>query len=136
MKIGYDGVRTAKNSSRRGSMVDLNASFSAAGDSFRNLSTSNSALNYAGNFDDLSNGGSFGRAHGKKPHQFLEVSYHMPTNCDYCKRQLASIFSPKVVLECKNCHQKYHKEHVEKNEVPACKCKVFKSVVATFKNIF
>lgn len=110
-------------------MVDLNASFAGSGDSFRHLSTSNSALNYAGNLDDISfNGGSVGRVHGKKPHQFLEVSYHMPTNCDYCKRQLASIFSQKIVLECKNCHQKYHKEHVEKNEIPPCKCKLYSQI--------
>lgn len=113
--------------SRRGSTIDLNASaFSTSGDSVRNISTSNSALNYAGG-DDISLNGTMMnnglRGNTKKQHDFIEVSYHTPTNCDFCKRSMSSIFRNLVAYECKRCHQKYHKEHVEKNEVPPCKCK-------------
>uniref|UniRef100_A0A914Z121 Phorbol-ester/DAG-type domain-containing protein n=1 Tax=Panagrolaimus superbus TaxID=310955 RepID=A0A914Z121_9BILA len=59
----------------------------------------------------------------KQQHDFIEVSYHTSTSCDLCKRSMSSIFRNLVAYECKRCHQKYHKEHVEKNEVPPCKCK-------------
>jgi Rho-associated protein kinase 1 len=137
LQIFYEsGISGNKNSSRRGSTIDLNVSaFSNSGDSVRNISTSNSALNYTGDDVSLSGtggntsmmnmtfGGGGGSGRGKKQqHDFIEVSYHTSTSCDFCKRSMSSIFRNIVAFECKRCHQKYHKEHVEKNEVPPCKC--------------
>lgn len=123
-QIFYDS-KSNKLPSRRGSTIDLSASFSNSGDSLRNISTSNSALNYTG--DDVSLAESMNivtRGSNKQQHDFIEVSYYMPTSCDFCKRQIAQLFRHAVALECKKCHLKYHKEHHEKNEIPPCKCKL------------
>jgi len=129
LQIAFESVvinTNGKNSSRRGSAVDLNNSFASSGDSIRNTSASNSALNYAGvGGDDLSigSGMSSQAVKGtKKQHDLVEVSYHMPTNCDLCKRQMNGLFRAVSALECRKCHQKYHREHLNKNEIPPCKC--------------
>uniref|UniRef100_A0A7E4VZI6 non-specific serine/threonine protein kinase n=1 Tax=Panagrellus redivivus TaxID=6233 RepID=A0A7E4VZI6_PANRE len=124
LQVLYEVDAPMKLPSRRGSTVDLNASFSSSGDSIRNASVSNGALNYVG--DDVSiSGNSMNTPRApasKRQHDFIEVAYHMRTNCDLCKRQLSSIFRNIVALECKRCHQKYHVEHRENNEIPPCKC--------------
>ncbi|KAE9554409.1 hypothetical protein FO519_002401 [Halicephalobus sp. NKZ332] len=129
LQIAFESVvinTNGKNSSRRGSAVDLNNSFTSSGDSIRNTSASNSALNYAGvGGDDLSIGSGMSSQAikgTKKQHDFVEVSYHMPTNCDLCKRQMNGLFRAVSALECRKCHQKYHREHLDKNEIPPCKC--------------
>uniref|UniRef100_A0AC35F782 Phorbol-ester/DAG-type domain-containing protein n=1 Tax=Panagrolaimus sp. PS1159 TaxID=55785 RepID=A0AC35F782_9BILA len=113
-----------KNSSRCGSTFDLNlSSISNSGDSVRNYTDDDVSLhdnrNGGTSIMDMSIGG---ERRKKQQHDFIEVSYHTSTSCDFCKRSMSSIFRNIVAFECKRCHQKYHKEHIEKNEVPSCKC--------------
>ncbi|RDD46226.1 Rho-associated protein kinase 2, partial [Trichoplax sp. H2] len=57
-------------------------------------------------------------------HQFIPMHYHTPTSCDYCQKQLWSVFVPPAALECRKCHVKGHKEHVDKQETVIKLCNV------------
>nr|XP_023019673.1 rho-associated protein kinase 1 [Leptinotarsa decemlineata] len=58
-----------------------------------------------------------------KGHEFLNISYHMPTTCEVCPKPLWNMFRPPSALECRRCRIKVHKDHLEKKEdtVPPCK---------------
>ena len=47
-----------------------------------------------------------------KGHEFVQISYHMPTSCDSCAKPLWGAFRPPPALECKRCRAKFHKEHI------------------------
>lgn len=36
-----------------------------------------------------------------KGHEFLAISFHMPTNCEVCQRHLWHMFKPPPALECR-----------------------------------
>lgn len=52
-----------------------------------------------------------------KGHEFLNISYHMPTACDICPRPIWNMFKPPPALECRRCRMKIHKSHYEVNVV-------------------
>ncbi|CAG9863028.1 unnamed protein product [Phyllotreta striolata] len=58
-----------------------------------------------------------------KGHEFLNISYHMPTTCEVCPKPMWHMFRPPPALECRRCRIKVHKEHLERKEdtVPPCK---------------
>ncbi|RZC39579.1 Pkinase, SMC N and/or Rho Binding domain containing protein [Asbolus verrucosus] len=58
-----------------------------------------------------------------KGHEFLNISYHMPTTCEVCPKPMWNMFRPPPALECRRCRIKIHKDHLEKKEdtVPPCK---------------
>uniref|UniRef100_A0A8C6MCG1 non-specific serine/threonine protein kinase n=1 Tax=Nothobranchius furzeri TaxID=105023 RepID=A0A8C6MCG1_NOTFU len=51
-----------------------------------------------------------------KGHEFILTLYHFPSNCDVCTRPLWNVFKPPPALECRRCHTKCHKDHMEKNK--------------------
>ncbi|XP_066256742.1 rho-associated protein kinase 1 isoform X1 [Euwallacea similis] len=58
-----------------------------------------------------------------KGHEFLNISYHMPTACEVCPKQIWHMFRPPPALECRRCRIKIHKDHLDRKEdnVPPCK---------------
>ncbi|EDS36200.1 rho-associated protein kinase 1 [Culex quinquefasciatus] len=58
-----------------------------------------------------------------KGHEFLQISYHIPTTCDLCQKSLWSVFKSLAAYECKRCRFKLHKEHVDNNN-PLAPCKL------------
>lgn len=38
---------------------------------------------------------------GLKGHEFVQISYHMPTNCEVCPKPLWHMFRPPPALECR-----------------------------------
>jgi Rho-associated protein kinase 2 len=57
-----------------------------------------------------------------KGHEFLQITYHMPANCEVCMKPIWHMFRPPPALECRRCHIKLHKEHWDKKEeVAPCK---------------
>lgn len=59
-----------------------------------------------------------------KGHEFISISFHMPTSCEICSKQLWHMFRPPPALECRRCHIKIHKEHLEKKEDVITPCKL------------
>ncbi|XP_031788624.1 rho-associated protein kinase 1 isoform X4 [Nasonia vitripennis] len=59
-----------------------------------------------------------------KGHEFISISYHMPTTCEICSKQLWHMFRPPPALECRRCHIKVHKEHLDKKEDAIAPCKL------------
>lgn len=57
-------------------------------------------------------------------HQFIPMHYHMPTNCDSCNKPLWHMFKPPPAVECKRCHMKCHKDHVDREEACITMCNV------------
>ncbi|XP_046689166.1 rho-associated protein kinase 1-like, partial [Homalodisca vitripennis] len=41
-----------------------------------------------------------------KGHEFIQISYHMPTNCEVCPKPLWHMFRPPAALECRRCRIK------------------------------
>lgn len=37
-----------------------------------------------------------------KGHEFVSISYHMPTTCEVCSKQLWHMFRPSPALECRS----------------------------------
>lgn len=37
-----------------------------------------------------------------KGHEFLQISFHMPTNCEVCPKPLWHMFRPPPALECRS----------------------------------
>ncbi|XP_055389536.1 rho-associated protein kinase 1 isoform X2 [Condylostylus longicornis] len=58
-----------------------------------------------------------------KGHEFVQISYHMPTACEVCPKSLGHMFKPPAAYECKRCRNKIHKEHVDNND-PLAPCKL------------
>ncbi|RWS16484.1 rho-associated protein kinase 2-like isoform X1 [Dinothrombium tinctorium] len=59
-----------------------------------------------------------------KGHDFIPISYHMPTTCEACPKPLWHMFKPPAALECNRCRVKVHKEHLDKKEELIAPCKV------------
>ncbi|XP_045134142.1 rho-associated protein kinase 2-like [Portunus trituberculatus] len=59
-----------------------------------------------------------------KGHEFLAITFHMPTNCEVCQRHLWHMFKPPPALECKRCRFKIHREHLDRKEDVVAPCKV------------
>ncbi|XP_052466705.1 rho-associated protein kinase 1 isoform X2 [Carassius gibelio] len=59
-----------------------------------------------------------------KGHEFIPTLYHFPTNCEACSKPLWHVFKPPPALECRRCHVKCHKDHLDKKEDVIAPCKV------------
>lgn len=59
-----------------------------------------------------------------KDHQFYIMHYHMPTTCDLCPKAMWNVIKPPPALECRRCHVKCHKDHVDREESCIQECKV------------
>lgn len=59
-----------------------------------------------------------------KGHEFIPTLYHFPTNCEACAKPLWHVFKPPPALECRRCHVKCHKDHLDKKEDMIISCKV------------
>ncbi|XP_018123419.1 rho-associated protein kinase 1 [Xenopus laevis] len=59
-----------------------------------------------------------------KGHEFIPTLYHFPANCEACAKPLWHVFKPPPALECRKCHVKCHKDHLDKNEELISPCKV------------
>uniref|UniRef100_K7FUU5 Rho-associated protein kinase n=1 Tax=Pelodiscus sinensis TaxID=13735 RepID=K7FUU5_PELSI len=69
-----------------------------------------------------------------KGHEFIPTLYHFPTNCEACMKPLWHMFKPPPALECRRCHIKCHKDHMDKKEEIIAPCKVYYDI-STAKNL-
>uniref|UniRef100_A0A667ZTC9 non-specific serine/threonine protein kinase n=1 Tax=Myripristis murdjan TaxID=586833 RepID=A0A667ZTC9_9TELE len=69
-----------------------------------------------------------------KGHEFIPTIYHFPTNCEACTKPLWNMFKPPPALECRRCHIKCHKDHMDKKEEVIAPCRVNYDV-STAKNL-
>ncbi|KAI1895124.1 hypothetical protein AGOR_G00103060 [Albula goreensis] len=69
-----------------------------------------------------------------KGHEFIPTFYHLPTNCEACTKPLWNMFKPPPALECRRCHIKCHKDHMDKKEEVIAPCRVNYDV-STAKNL-
>uniref|UniRef100_A0A669CIW0 Rho-associated protein kinase 2 n=1 Tax=Oreochromis niloticus TaxID=8128 RepID=A0A669CIW0_ORENI len=69
-----------------------------------------------------------------KGHEFIPTLYHFPTNCEACTKPLWNMFKPPPALECRRCHIKCHKDHMDKKEEIIAPCKVNYDI-STAKNL-
>uniref|UniRef100_A0A670ZDP3 non-specific serine/threonine protein kinase n=1 Tax=Pseudonaja textilis TaxID=8673 RepID=A0A670ZDP3_PSETE len=69
-----------------------------------------------------------------KGHEFIPTLYHFPTNCEACMKPLWNMFKPPPALECRRCHIKCHKDHMDKKEEIIAPCKVNYDI-STAKNL-
>ncbi|MEQ2158416.1 hypothetical protein GOODEAATRI_012104, partial [Goodea atripinnis] len=58
-----------------------------------------------------------------KGHELIITLYHFPSSCEVCTRPLWNVFKPPTALECRCCHTKYHKDHLDKKEEIIAPCK-------------
>lgn len=58
-----------------------------------------------------------------KGHEFILTLYHFPSSCEVCTRPLWHVFKPPPALECRRCHTKCHKDHLDKKEEVIVPCK-------------
>ncbi|XP_015225351.1 PREDICTED: rho-associated protein kinase 1, partial [Cyprinodon variegatus] len=59
-----------------------------------------------------------------KGHEFIPTLYHFPSNCEACAKPLWHVFKPPPALECRRCHVKCHRDHLDKKEDVIAPCKV------------
>ncbi|XP_036405716.1 rho-associated protein kinase 2-like [Megalops cyprinoides] len=59
-----------------------------------------------------------------KGHEFIPTLYHFPSTCEACPKPLWNMFKPPPALECRRCHIKCHKEHMDKKEEVIAPCRV------------
>ncbi|XP_028997048.1 rho-associated protein kinase 1-like isoform X2 [Betta splendens] len=59
-----------------------------------------------------------------KGHEFILTLYHFPSSCEICTRPLWNVFKPPPALECRRCHTKCHKDHLDRKEEVIVPCKV------------
>uniref|UniRef100_A0A3B5BBD6 Rho-associated protein kinase 2 n=1 Tax=Stegastes partitus TaxID=144197 RepID=A0A3B5BBD6_9TELE len=59
-----------------------------------------------------------------KGHEFILTLYHFPSSCEACTRPLWHVFKPPPALECRRCHTKVHKDHLDRKEEVIVPCKV------------
>lgn len=58
-----------------------------------------------------------------KGHEFIPTLYHFPSNCEACSKPLWHVFKPPPALECRRCHVKCHKDHLDRKEDVIAPCK-------------
>lgn len=63
-------------------------------------------------------------------HQFIPMHYHMPTNCDSCSKPLWHMFKPPPAVECRRCHLKCHKDHVDREEACITTCNLNMALIS------
>lgn len=62
-----------------------------------------------------------------KGHEFVQISYHMPTTCEVCPKPLWHMFRPPAAYECKRCVRKKFHRSVNANHISfRCRIKVHK----------
>ncbi|XP_044025873.1 rho-associated protein kinase 2-like isoform X4 [Siniperca chuatsi] len=59
-----------------------------------------------------------------KGHEFILTLYHFPSSCEVCTRPLWHVFKPPPALECRRCHTKCHKDHLDRKEEVIVPCRV------------
>uniref|UniRef100_A0A8C6T407 non-specific serine/threonine protein kinase n=1 Tax=Neogobius melanostomus TaxID=47308 RepID=A0A8C6T407_9GOBI len=59
-----------------------------------------------------------------KGHEFIPTLYHFPSNCEACAKPLWHVFKPPPAVECRRCHVKCHKDHLDRKEEVITPCKV------------
>uniref|UniRef100_A0A8C7P846 non-specific serine/threonine protein kinase n=1 Tax=Oncorhynchus mykiss TaxID=8022 RepID=A0A8C7P846_ONCMY len=59
-----------------------------------------------------------------KGHEFIPTFYHLPSSCEACTRPLWNMFKPPPALECRRCHTKCHKDHLDRKEEVIAPCRV------------
>ncbi|KAM9840333.1 rho-associated protein kinase 2-like isoform 2-T2 [Aulostomus maculatus] len=59
-----------------------------------------------------------------KGHEFILTLYHFPSSCEACTRPLWHVFKPPPALECRRCHTKCHKDHLDRKEEVIVPCRV------------
>uniref|UniRef100_A0AAZ3R882 non-specific serine/threonine protein kinase n=1 Tax=Oncorhynchus tshawytscha TaxID=74940 RepID=A0AAZ3R882_ONCTS len=59
-----------------------------------------------------------------KGHEFIPTFYHLPSSCEACTRPLWNVFKPPPALECRRCHTKCHKDHLDRKEEVIAPCRV------------
>lgn len=59
-----------------------------------------------------------------KGHDFIAITFRMPTYCESCTKPVYHMIHPPMALECMRCHIKVHKDHYDKNEEFIGYCKV------------
>ncbi|CAL8317979.1 unnamed protein product [Merluccius merluccius] len=59
-----------------------------------------------------------------KGHEFIPTLYHFPSNCEACTRPLWNVFKPPPALECRRCHTKCHKDHLDRKDEVITPCRV------------
>ncbi|CAB1340527.1 unnamed protein product [Coregonus sp. 'balchen'] len=59
-----------------------------------------------------------------KGHEFIPTLYHLPSSCEACTRPLWNVFKPPPALECRRCHTKCHKDHLDRKEEAIAPCRV------------
>uniref|UniRef100_A0A3P9J3E5 non-specific serine/threonine protein kinase n=2 Tax=Oryzias latipes TaxID=8090 RepID=A0A3P9J3E5_ORYLA len=59
-----------------------------------------------------------------KGHEFVVTLYHFPANCETCSKPLWNVFKPPPAIECRRCHFKFHKDHLDKKEEVFAPCRV------------
>uniref|UniRef100_A0A3Q1EZW1 Rho-associated protein kinase 2 n=1 Tax=Acanthochromis polyacanthus TaxID=80966 RepID=A0A3Q1EZW1_9TELE len=59
-----------------------------------------------------------------KGHEFILTLYHFPSSCEACTRPLWHVFKPPPALECRRCHTKVHKDHLDRKEEVIVPCRV------------
>uniref|UniRef100_A0A8D0PK00 Rho-associated protein kinase n=1 Tax=Sus scrofa TaxID=9823 RepID=A0A8D0PK00_PIG len=69
-----------------------------------------------------------------KKEQEFPTLYHFPTNCEACMKPLWHMFKPPPALECRRCHIKCHKDHMDKKEEIIAPCKVYYDI-SSAKNL-
>lgn len=71
-----------------------------------------------------------------KGHEFIPTLYHFPTNCEACMKPLWHMFKPPPALECRRCHIKCHKDHMDKKEEIIAPCKGKKKITCCINIIY
>lgn len=66
-----------------------------------------------------------------KGHEFIPTLYHFPTNCEACMKPLWHMFKPPPALECRRCHIKCHKDHMDKKEEIIAPCKGMQEIIVS-----
>ncbi|GAA6069426.1 rho-associated protein kinase 2-like isoform X1 [Tachysurus ichikawai] len=59
-----------------------------------------------------------------KGHELVPTLYHFPSNCEACARPLWNVFKPPLAVECRRCHVRCHKDHLDLKEEVLAPCKV------------
>lgn len=65
-----------------------------------------------------------------KGHELVTTLYHFPSNCEACTRPLWNVFKPPPAVECRRCHVKCHKDHLDLKEEVLAPCKGQKAIKA------
>ncbi|XP_063079145.1 rho-associated protein kinase 2-like [Engraulis encrasicolus] len=69
-------------------------------------------------------GGSGAAYISHKGHELVPTLYHFPSSCEACTRPLWHVFKPPPALECRRCHTKCHREHLDRKEEVLAPCRV------------